>query len=80
MLFNVEFDRRNLHHLVAIGVRVKSAQFLSTTGASLGIVVGNFLTLFYSIQRTAMTGMTGLPSPLFSPLLFFLSVLEVSRV
>ena len=46
MLFDVELDGGNLHHLMAIGVRVKSAQLLPTTVASLGIIVADSFTLF----------------------------------
>jgi hypothetical protein len=80
MLFDVELDRGNLDDLMAIGVGVKSRQSLSTTSASLGIVVGDSRTVFYWIQEPAMTPMTRLPSPFFSGFLFFLGVLEVGRV
>ena len=80
MLFDVELDGGNLDNLMAIGVGVKSCESLSTTSASLGIVVGDSRTVFYWIQGTAMTPMTQLPSPLFSGFLFFLGVLEVGRV
>jgi hypothetical protein len=80
MLFDVQLDGRNFHHLMAIGVRVKSFQSLSTTGAGLGIVVGYAITLFHWIQGTAMTGVSWLPSSLFSCWLLFLGVLDVGRV
>ena len=80
MLFDVEFDGGNLDDLMTIGVGVNSCQSLSTTGASFGIVVTEELALFYWIQGPAMTGVTRLPSPLFSGFLFFLRVLEVGRV
>ena len=47
MLFDVQLDRGNVYHLMAIGVGVNSFQFLSTTSTGFGIMVGYALTLFY---------------------------------
>jgi hypothetical protein len=80
MLFDVKLNRGNLDDLMAIGVGVESFQFLSTTGAGGGIVVGYAIILFYWIQGTAMTGVSGLPASLFSRWLFFLSLLEVRGI
>ena len=49
MLFDVQLDRGNVYHLMAVRVGVKSFQFFSTTGAGLGIVVAYAVTLFYWI-------------------------------
>jgi hypothetical protein len=80
MLFDVQLDGGELYYLMAIGVGVKSCEFLSTTSASLGIVVGAERTLFHWIQGTAMTGVSWLPTSLFLGFLFFLGVLDVGRV
>jgi hypothetical protein len=66
MFFNVQWNGGNLHHLMAIGVRVKSFQFFSTTATGFGIVVGYALTLFYWIQGTAIASVSWLPPSLFS--------------
>jgi hypothetical protein len=65
---------------MAIGVGVKSCEFLPTTSASLGIVVGAERTLFHWIQGKTMTWVSGLPPSLFLGFLFFLGVLDVGRV
>jgi hypothetical protein len=70
MLFDVQLDGGYLYYLMAIGVGVKSCEFLSTTSASLGIVVGAERTLFHWIQGTAMTGVSGCP-PRFFWVFFF---------
>jgi hypothetical protein len=80
MLFDMELDGGYLHYLMAIGVGVKSCEFLCTTSASVRIVVADSRTVFYSIQGTAMTRVSGLPPSLFSRWLLFLGLLDVGRV
>jgi hypothetical protein len=80
MFCDMQLDGGNLYYLMAIGIRVKSFQFLSTTGAGDRIVVGYALTLFYWIERTAMTDVSGLPPSLFSRWLLFLGLLDVGSI
>jgi hypothetical protein len=80
MFFDVQLDGGNLHHLMAIGIGVKSFQLLSTTSTGFGIVVGYALTLFYWIQGTTMTSVSWLSPSLLSRWLLFLGVLDVGRV
>lgn len=80
MFFDVQLDGGNLYYLMTIGVGVKSCEFLSTTGAGFGILVGYPITRFHWIQGTAMTSVSWLPASLFSRWLLFLSLLDVRGI
>jgi hypothetical protein len=77
MLFDVQLDRGNVYHLMAIGVGVNSFQFLSTTSTGFGIMVGYALTLFYSDTGDGYGQCVLLPR--FFPVGFFFLVFSMLR-